>query len=160
MVTTQWAWGFQNYQSALDVRRRVFVEEQGFSAALEQDAHDATALHLLVLVNAVPAGAGRLYFSKGYHIGRVCVLPEFRGKRLGDLLMRMLLARAFNDGADYVDIGAQRQAAGFYEKLNFQQNGPEYTEEGVFHLPMRITREDFMRLLEDTPCQHRKPNNI
>jgi ElaA protein len=36
-----------------------------------------------------------------------------------------------------VVLGAQVQAQGFYERLGFAVDGPEYDEDGIPHVPMR-----------------------
>ena len=40
------------------------------------------------------------------------------------------------DGGPVV-LGAQVQARGFYERLGFAVDGPEYDEDGIPHVPMR-----------------------
>jgi predicted GNAT family N-acyltransferase len=67
----------------------------------------------------------------------VAVLKEFRGRRLGDMVMRMLMVKAHDMGAAEVFVGAQCRAQGFYEKLGFTVCGEEYDDEGVPHLPMK-----------------------
>ena len=78
----------------MDIRRRVFVDEQGYSADTEIDRFDQMAVYALAFdENDRPAGTGRLIINDDSHfqIGRVCVLKEARGQGLGDLVVRMLL---------------------------------------------------------------------
>jgi len=78
--------------TCLDLRRRVFIEEQGVSEVEEFDGLDDAAVHLLAWQDEVPVGTARL-FMKGEtgKIGRVCVLPEARGTGLGAALIRAAL---------------------------------------------------------------------
>ena len=80
--------------AVMDIRRRVFVEEQGYSADTEIDGFDKMAVYALAFdENDRPAGTGRLIINNEsrFQIGRVCVLKEARGRGLGDLVVRMLL---------------------------------------------------------------------
>lgn len=120
------------------IRQAVFVEEQGFSAITEFDAVDDVALHVLVSEDGEPAATARLYEQDGaWHIGRVAVLKEHRGRGVGEIAMRILMQKAVQLGAQEVHVGAQRQAEGFYLRLGFTPCGPEYDDEGVPHVPMK-----------------------
>ena len=59
-------------------------------------------------------------------IGRVAVLPRYRGTGTGVALMRRLLEIAAERGFDEVYLNAQTSAAGFYERLGFRAEGPEF----------------------------------
>lgn len=130
--------GFGDLGAAFAIRRAVFVEEQGFAAESEFDEIDAAALHVLVTEGGRPAATARLYQQGGeWHIGRVAVMGEFRGKGIGSLAMRMLMQKAEDLGASVVHVGAQRRAEAFYAALGFSACGEEYLEEGVAHVPMK-----------------------
>jgi len=130
--------GCGDRSEAFAIRQAVFVEEQGFSADLEFDSIDDTALHLLVLDGGRPAGTARLYQQDGsWHIGRVAVLKEHRGNGIGAVVMRIMMQKARQLGATEVYIGAQRQAEGFYSSFGFEPCAEEYDEEGVPHVPMK-----------------------
>lgn len=65
------------------IRKAVFMEEQGFQQ--EFDEIDDRAYHALILDGETPAAVGRLYTKDGktYIIGRIAVMPSYRGKHLG-----------------------------------------------------------------------------
>ena len=71
----------------MEVRQKVFVEEQGFVD--EFDEIDKRAIHLLLLENQLPIGTARLFLTdekqQTYRIGRVAIIKEYRGKKLGKL---------------------------------------------------------------------------
>lgn len=120
--------------AALAIRHRVFVEEQGVPVEEEQDAYDAEAVHVLVTVDGVPAGTARMVGAK---IGRVAVLPEYRGRGLGGALMACLTAEARRRGLEELVLDAQVQVIPFYERLGYRAEGPEFMDAGIRHRRMR-----------------------
>lgn len=126
------------------IRMKVFVEEQGFSEQEEMDDLDAVSLHGLVWYDEQPAATGRLYEQDGvFHAGRFAVLPAYRGRGLGDLVVRLMVNKAFELGADEVHLGAQDQAMKFYEKIGFRICGDAYRDGHVRHYPMVAGRDAF-----------------
>jgi ElaA protein len=124
--------------TCLALRRIVFIEEQNVSEADELDGLDAEALHVLACVANRPVGTARILMSDGVaRIGRVCVLQEARGNRLGSAIIKACLdvARA-QDGTTVARLGAQTDAVPFYEKLGFAAFGPVYDDAGILHLDM------------------------
>jgi len=134
-------------EDALRVRRAVFVEEQGFPADTEPDALDALSRHVVLYEDDVPVAAGRIYWAEGgFHLGRICVLRDRRGRGIGDLLMRMLIAKGLEHAASSLTLGAQLRAAAFYARYGFQVEGEPYDEDGVPHCRMRADAEVLRRL--------------
>ncbi len=69
------------FEEIRDIRRRVFVEEQGVSPANEFDDTDREALHFLAWLDDAAVGTARLYGEGGVaRIGRVAVLASVRGR--------------------------------------------------------------------------------
>lgn len=130
--------------TVLDLRMRVFVEEQGFSKENERDAHDDMAVYALVYTEKdEPVGTGRLYIDLDrFVIGRICVLRAHRGRGFGDLIMRMLLSRALELNAPSVHLTAQLEKVPFYEKYGFKPFGDLVDDEGVPHQPMRAMADE------------------
>lgn len=118
------------------VRRTVFIEEQGVPEALEWDADDAAALHLLAVDSAGQAiGCARL-LPDG-HIGRMAVLPRWRGRGVGRALLEAAIRAAQARGHTRLQLSAQTHAAGFYARAGFVAAGPEYEEAGIPHVAMQ-----------------------
>lgn len=120
------------------LRRIVFIEEQGVSEADELDDLDGQAIHLLATVDGQPMGSARLltYGNVG-KIGRVCVLKSARGTGLGAALMRAAVDHFRTmPGITKAKLGAQTHALGFYERLGFVAEGPEYMDAGIPHRDM------------------------
>ena len=84
-------------EDAFSVRRKVFVEEQGVPLNLELDHFDKTAAHFVVYSAETPIGAGRIReINDGIgKVESVCILKEFRGKHLGNLIMHALEEHAY-----------------------------------------------------------------
>ncbi len=119
------------------VRRQVFVEEQSVPEAEEWDAADPTARHVLAVADGrQPVGTGRLE-SCG-KIGRVAVLREWRGSGIGAGIVRHLVNQATESGVESVYLHAQTAAAGFYRRLGFRAEGPEFDEVGIPHVRMLL----------------------
>lgn len=130
----------QDIAACHDLRRRVFIEEQGISEADEMDDLDDQATHLLALQDGQPVGTARL-LQKGRtgKIGRVCVLPVARGTGLGAALIRAGIDHfAADPSFDEVYLSAQVPVLGFYERLGFVAHGPEYDDAGIPHRDMTL----------------------
>jgi predicted GNAT family N-acyltransferase len=118
------------------VRRTVFIVEQGVPEALEWDEHDAVSTHwLAVLADGRPVGCARL-LPDG-HIGRMAVLPGWRGQGIGRALLDAAVACARTRGMHEVRLSAQCHAATFYQRAGFVSCSPPYDEAGIPHLAMR-----------------------
>ena len=142
MITNEWIPGTKNPVTAYEIRRKVFVEEQGCDTQRERDSFDSQAVHLVVYVEGRAAGAGRIYYDGAhFRIGRLCVLPEFRGQGIGDLALRLLLLKAFSFAGE-VQISAQKYLESFYGKFGFQKFGEDYLDENIPHIDMKLKKED------------------
>jgi predicted GNAT family N-acyltransferase len=118
------------------VRRAVFIDEQGVPEAMEWDADDAGALHLLALDGAGQAiGCARL-LPDG-HVGRMAVLPAWRGRGVGRALLDATIDAAQARGHTLLKLSAQTHAAGFYARAGFVAMGEEYEEAGIAHVAMQ-----------------------
>ncbi len=121
------------------LRRAVFCDEQGYSPESEPDQCDEMAMYALVFDEGAPVGTGRLYVEEDrLSIGRVCVKKEWRGRGIGDFVMRMLLYRAQELNAGSVSLSAQLGRVGFYERYGFAPYGEIVFDEGQPHRLMRV----------------------
>jgi len=144
MIIGKWIMGGGDISDALVIRKKVFVEEQHASEERDRDAYDDLAMHAVMYDGEKPVATGRLFHGeKGFTIGRVCVLSEYRGQYVGDLLMRLLLWKA-SGFADQVHMSAQVRVKGFYERFGFRSTGEEYMEEGIPHIAMVVKKEGIM----------------
>ncbi len=119
------------------VRRSVFIDEQAIPESEEWDDVDPVARHVLALTaNRDAVGTGRL--EPTGKIGRVAVLPQYRGSGVGSLIMVHLVNQATESGFTSVYLHAQAAAAGFYERLGFRAVGPVFDEVGIPHVRMSL----------------------
>ena len=124
--------------AAAQLRHRVFVGEQGVDEALEADGRDGAATHVVLERDGGVIGTARIFDGGGEAIvGRVAIAPELRGQRLGALVMDIAERWAADQGLAVVELHAQRQVIGFYERLGYSGVGAEYLEAGIPHLTMR-----------------------
>ncbi len=120
------------------MRYAVFVTEQGVVLSDEQDGQDDIAHHILARLGGQAVGAARIVIkAETGKIGRVCVLPEHRGKGLGAGLIRASLDHLRQvPGVTRAELGAQAYALSFYERQGFVAFGPEYEEINTPHQNM------------------------
>ncbi len=121
------------------IRNAVFIREQGIAAALEQDAADADALHVVAYNRLGRAlGTGRLLRLEAgvARIGRMAVLASVRGAGVGRPMLDALVAAARDRGEREVVLHAQASAVGFYLRAGFAPRGPAFEEAGIAHQEM------------------------
>lgn len=128
----------KEYQDAISIRRQVFVEEQDVPLHLELDEYDQDAIHFIAYDNEVPFGAGRIRTAEPFvgKIERVCILPAYRGKKLGNLIMKCMEDYAQLKGYKKLKLNSQSYAIPFYEKRSFTITSPEFLEAGIPHRAM------------------------
>ncbi|MEP7764883.1 GNAT family N-acetyltransferase [Sanguibacter sp. 25GB23B1] len=142
----------EQLEAAWTVRREVFVEEQRVPLEEEMDAADTepTTTHVIVVRTTRDGGSGvppeavatgRLLTDPAHpgvvHIGRVAVVRRCRAGGVGAIVMRALESLAVEeatvDGTVRVELSAQEQAIGFYERLGYTVDGDRYLDAGIWH---------------------------
>ena len=118
------------------VREAVFVDEKGIAPALEWDALDAACRHV-VAVDAAGQGIGTGRLLADGRIGRIAVLPTWRGQRVGCNVLRRLLVAAQQQGLRQVYLHARADSTAFYERFGFVAAGAPFMETGTSHRRMR-----------------------
>lgn len=125
----------KQFDDAKQIRISVFVKEQGF--VNEFDETDSSAYHFIIYDNCKPVGVGRYYGKENpYHIGRIAVAAEYRGKGLGLFIMNEIESFAKKNGAESLILSAQTRAEKFYQKCGFKRTGDEYSDEFCPHIDM------------------------
>jgi predicted GNAT family N-acyltransferase len=129
------------YESALpqlrQVRETVFVQEQGVPLELEWDELDPVCHHVVARDDrGQPIGTGRL--TPKHTIGRMAVLADWRGRGVGDALLRALVEQARGLGWRELSLHAQVTALGFYARHGFLPCGERFMEAGIEHQTMRL----------------------
>lgn len=118
------------------VREPVFVQEQQVPIELEWDELDPVCVHVIARDAAgKPIGTGRL--TPEHKIGRMAVLPEWRGRGVGDALLLALIEEAAQRRWPELRLHSQASAVGFYVKHGFVPYGDRFMEAGIEHQSMR-----------------------
>ena len=119
----------------LRLRSEVFVVEQHCPYP-ELDGRDLepAARHVWVSYDGQPVAYLRV-LDDGSHarIGRVCVAEAHRGGGVARTLMRAALEVV---GDRPSRLSAQSYLVGWYERLGYAADGPEFLEDGIPHVPM------------------------
>ncbi|WP_433223776.1 GNAT family N-acetyltransferase [Dactylosporangium sp. CS-047395] len=125
----------------LKLRCDVFVVEQHCPYP-ELDGRDTEPGTLHLWLDA-PDGSVAAYLrvlSDGAvaRIGRVVTAPSARGRGLAGSLLEAALGLV--DASADVVLDAQTVATGLYERHGFVTDGLPYDDDGIEHVPMRLTR--------------------
>ena len=121
------------------LRQQVFVVEQECPYPdLDGRDDEPGTRHVLLRDGLRLVGYARvLDDGDQWRIGRVALAPEARGKGLADPLMETALQVC--PDRDVV-LDAQSPLADWYASLGFEVTGPEFLDDGIPHLPMRLKR--------------------
>jgi predicted GNAT family N-acyltransferase len=146
----KWAIEEDEVRAAFDIRRDVFVGEQGYTEAQEFDEAESVALH--VVAQLVPGcattpgaarhlGAARLLLDSSEdppvaYVSRLSVRKLAREMCLGRAIVEFILDGARDMGIVKARAGAQKTALEFWERLGFEPTGEEYMD---FHVPHEWT---------------------
>ncbi|KAM0793721.1 hypothetical protein ACM66B_001145 [Microbotryomycetes sp. NB124-2] len=140
----------EDKQKCLDVRIKVFVEEQKFPLEDEIDDKDDTSDHLLLVQTSSNAPVGTIRFwPPGGKLGRLAVLPQFRTVGAGRMLVESFEAHVKSGrglGGKYhnehdlrsvqIVASSQHQVEKFYAKNGYKREGDLYDEDGWPHVRM------------------------
>ncbi|MBY8908328.1 GNAT family N-acetyltransferase [Salinicoccus roseus] len=125
------------YNQCLEIRKRVFVEEQNVPMDREVDEYEDVATHIL-LIDDEPIGTVRYRPASDdmIKVERMAVLPEERGRKLGFKLMEFVHDHAREHGYTRAKLGAQVHAIDFYRKLGYTVSSDEFEDAGIPHVYM------------------------
>jgi len=119
------------------VREQVFVVEQRVPIEEEVDALDPLSRHV-VARDAEGNAIGTARLTPRHKIGRMAVQHAWRGKGVGNAMLRALVEQARALGWPEVALDAQTHAIAFYEKSGFVAEGPEFLDCDIPHRLMRL----------------------
>jgi N-acetylglutamate synthase-like GNAT family acetyltransferase len=98
---------------------------------------------LALALDGSAIGAGRLVppeqAGAPARIGRMAVLPAWRGKGVGDAMLHALLQQSRQHGWYAVALNAQASAIDFYLRHDFVPRGERFMEAGIEHQAMQRT---------------------
>jgi predicted GNAT family N-acyltransferase len=129
----------EELEQAFSIRKQVFCIEQNVSEEIEMDEFDDVATHILALIKEKPVGTARWRFTnEGAKMERFAVLKEYRGKGIGEELVKYILNELKGNG--YIYLNAQESVIGFYKKLGFETVGHRFYEADIPHKRMVLKK--------------------
>ena len=129
MVEGRW------YAMGTDISLPLSLRQEIFARG--RDTLDDAAWQVLVYDGDTPAGIARLWWQDGaFQIGDLGVLPQFRGRGYGDLLVRLCLFKALTHAAREIALRSPAETVPFFARYHFAVEG-----DGEM-IPMRILAKD------------------
>ena len=134
----------QEVAAAKRIRFQVFIEEQGIPAHLDDDGLDDSAYHAVCCIGNRIVGTGRLVSAKGHGgvLGRIAIIPEFRGQKLGNLVVKKLEMLAVQLGLRELTLHPHKRLESFYEILGYRKVAGTYWAGPHELITMRKTFEE------------------
>ena len=128
MIQGKWfAPGEDLVAEVLPLRREIF--------GIAGSPTDPEGWNTLVYMDGQPAASGRIWWSEdAFWLGEIGVLPALRGRRLGDLVLRLLLFKAQTHSAREIRLRCPEDKEGFFARLGFR---PVRQESGFVEMMIR-----------------------
>ena len=110
------------------VRMATMMHKYQIPLDAEVDAHDGEKCHYILALDGIYPVATCRWFEVGdaaegvAEIGRVVVLPEYRGKHLGQAVVVEAEKWMRETGVKKACISSRVNAVGFYEKMGYRFN--------------------------------------
>lgn len=120
---------------AYSVRIQGMNRQHGISLREEFDEHDCDGTRYIVILDAgYPIGTCRFYEKDAACVilGRVVVLPEYRGKKIGAMMLREAEKWMRECGYTAVEVDSRVVATGFYAKLGYEMIDGTVIQSGPF----------------------------
>ncbi len=126
-------------KGAFEVRKQVFVEEQGIPEDLELDEYDMEAMHMVAKDGERIVGTARVLFlaASQAKLERMAILKPFRHRGIGKGIISFLDEEFKNRGIKQVVLHAQCSAVNFYKSCGFEESGSPFWEAGIKHVKMQ-----------------------
>ena len=127
-----------DFENALAVRLRVFVQEQSVPIEEEVDDQDNEAVHAIAELKGIIVATGRLILQQFpiVYIGRMAVDIDHRRHGIGGKLLRFLEDHARDIGGDKVILHAQEYVKSFYVSHGYEEQGEVFMEANIPHVLM------------------------
>ena len=127
-----------DFENALAVRLRVFVQEQSVPIEEEGDDQDNEAVHAIAELKGIIVATGRLILQQFpiVYIGRMAVDIDHRRHGIGGKLLIFLEDHARDIGGDKVILHAQEYVKSFYVSHGYEEQGEVFMEANIPHVLM------------------------
>jgi predicted GNAT family N-acyltransferase len=125
-------------EAAMDLRARVFCDEQGVSREEELDGLDEEALQIVALDESGVIATCRLRdLGAEWKLERMAVEARVRGLGVGARLLAGAEDEARARGAEQMVLHAQIRAEPFYAANGYAPEGEWFMDAGIEHIAMR-----------------------
>lgn len=127
------------YNSALNIRKKVFIEGQNVDPDIEIE-HEEDARHYLLLLDGKPVATARWRTTaKGIKLERFATLEEFRNKGLGSMILKAVMDDVI-PMEEPIYLHSQAAALNFYLRHDFEITGDKFLEANIVHYPMKYRK--------------------
>lgn len=121
-------------EAVYDIRREVFVREQGLTRSVYDEPDDRLSVHVVAQAGGRILGAGRLTFIQDEgQIAWLAIREPARRTGAGKAIMNHLLEVAADRPVQYVTLNAQTHALGFYQRFGFESIGRRFHMSQIEH---------------------------
>ncbi len=130
--------GDQDLGHAIDIRRRVFIDEQGVTEDEEMDGLDGQSRHYVAWLGGEAVATARVRTLDGgtAKIERMAVLAHHRRRGIGAKLMARIIDDARAWGMASATLSAQCRVEDFYRDLGFTPEGEVFMDARIRHIRM------------------------
>lgn len=150
MIYGKFISGVDDLTEVKKIRETVFEQECGLTMLDEMP--DEFCMHALAYEEEEVVGMGRILFDGDtFTIAGVAVLPEYRGKKYGDFIVRLLIDKAMMSNAREIYLDARKGTEHFFEIFGFQIHGAEYENLGGSWIPMVLHTDQVHKCCD---CAH------
>jgi predicted GNAT family N-acyltransferase len=129
----------QELTGAYEVRRQVFVEEQGIPEGLVFiSAKGGNEMNMVVMTGDMVIGTARvqLMVNNVAKIERMAIIDLFRHRGIGRGIISFLKEQLKARQVKYVFLHAQHTVIEFYKSCGFKESGLPFYEAGLEHIKM------------------------
>ncbi len=125
-------------EGAFEVKRQVFVEEQGIPENLVFDDPQGEAVYVVAKDGKKIIGTARIQFldARQAKLERMAVLKPFRNTGVGKGIMSFVAEELKRMQVEKVVLHAQHGAVEFYKQRGFKELGLPFWEAGIKHMKM------------------------
>ena len=113
----------QEYEQILDIRKKVFIEEQKVPQDIEIDEYETKSTHFIVYLNKEPIGCARIRFNNFAKLERIAIVKKYRRKGFGTDLTKYLIDYCNKKNISDIRLNSQLYVADFYKKVGFKKVG-------------------------------------
>ena len=119
----------------LDIRRKVFVQEEHIFVHSDQDDYDGQAIHIAAFYQSRIIGTVRVYqdAAGAWWGGRLAVLKKYRGRAGRDLVIAAV-ALVKLQGAEHFYANILSENLNFFKTLGWRPVGDEFLLHGRPHM--------------------------